>query len=486
MPSSPSSDHQAQSGVSEPMPIRQYPLSFDQLREANVARAKQWRSSDKPMSVEFAVVELVGEVGELCNNVKKMVRANEGMAGGKIDMANLRDELADVVICCDLLGIRLDIDLAGAVIEKFNATSRKHGFSVTIPASSSPSKQEDDREWRSRCTIYRAERECAPGETHNVDSPSGAFWLSKDGDRLYWAPHNDPVYREYGAFSESDCRTHLAKAPPPPDSKPPTQSEDKAEACRCSCGRAGCTYDDNHGNWPTFGTKACSVISCGCNKPSPTKPTQSVQPWPEDLSVLVGRTITTRNKCDAPTATRTDVVYRIVDGWIFIDPKGSRQLHIPERDLLSVSPPLSQPQSGQSEGKVRWFRTKINVYKYDGRKMVSYRHTNPTDILDPDPNTLEQVMRDAEEFFPTQPKDSKELGPEWFPPLMFQFTTHDVGVAHAVKNRDAQWRSSLKSANERAERAEKKIDDIILWSGCKDACTCKNMREIRKIVGNIS
>lgn len=109
-------------------------LTFQQLAEANDARALQWRRPGQPpMSLAFALMELAGETGEACNEGKKLERFQHAMPGGKSDPADLVMELADVVICADLVARKLGIDLGAAVAAKFNATSRKHGFTITLP-----------------------------------------------------------------------------------------------------------------------------------------------------------------------------------------------------------------------------------------------------------------------------------------------------------------------------------------------------------------
>lgn len=108
-------------------------LSFAELREANMRRSTLWEAGNKPFTLEFSIIELCGETGELANAVKKLLRHRGGVAGGVADMKPVIDELADVVICCDLLGRTLGIDLAAAVTAKFNATSAKHGFTVMLP-----------------------------------------------------------------------------------------------------------------------------------------------------------------------------------------------------------------------------------------------------------------------------------------------------------------------------------------------------------------
>lgn len=110
-------------------------LTLKQLAEANIARGKQWvlpDAKERP-GLLFSAVELSGEVGELCNAIKKWERLRLGMPGGLYDAENIADELADVLISVNLLAIKCEVDLEKAVIQKFNKTSRKHGFTVFLP-----------------------------------------------------------------------------------------------------------------------------------------------------------------------------------------------------------------------------------------------------------------------------------------------------------------------------------------------------------------
>lgn len=102
-------------------------LTLESLRAANKTRSVRW-SGGTSCGIEFAAVELAGEVGEACNAVKKLSRLGRGMKGGSDTIVNLTEELADTVICADLLAMEVGIDLGAAVAAKFNATSEKHGF----------------------------------------------------------------------------------------------------------------------------------------------------------------------------------------------------------------------------------------------------------------------------------------------------------------------------------------------------------------------
>lgn len=107
-------------------------LSLRGLRNANTCRQLQWPGVKAPVSDEFRGIELGGEVGEALNVLKKLVRERNGYGGSRATVQDLADELADVVICVDLLAERFGIDLGPAVIHKFNETSTKMGIPIMI------------------------------------------------------------------------------------------------------------------------------------------------------------------------------------------------------------------------------------------------------------------------------------------------------------------------------------------------------------------
>ena len=67
-----------------------------------------------------------GEMGELCNLIKKRRRGD--------DIANVEvaDEMADVVIYIDLLASRIGIDLSEAVRRKFNEVSARRRCDIRL------------------------------------------------------------------------------------------------------------------------------------------------------------------------------------------------------------------------------------------------------------------------------------------------------------------------------------------------------------------
>lgn len=106
-------------------------MSLDQLRAANTARQIEW-ANGATLSLSYKGNELAGEVGEACNVIKKLEREQLGMPGSRDSVEHLAEELADVIICVDLIAMDLGIDLMSAVRAKFNATSAKVGLETRL------------------------------------------------------------------------------------------------------------------------------------------------------------------------------------------------------------------------------------------------------------------------------------------------------------------------------------------------------------------
>lgn len=97
---------------------------YHTLREANAARQVLWDAGGQ-IDLSYRGNELAGETGEACNVIKKLERERLGIRGSRDTLAHLAEELADVVICADLIALAAGIDLDAAVRDKFNATSAK-------------------------------------------------------------------------------------------------------------------------------------------------------------------------------------------------------------------------------------------------------------------------------------------------------------------------------------------------------------------------
>lgn len=109
-------------------------LSFDRLREINTTRCARWHDGGEPWNIAEWTNAVAGEAGEASNVAKKIRRVETRAVGrpGELDVAALEaklgEELADVVIYCDLTAAERGIDLAEAVRAKFNKTSVEYGF----------------------------------------------------------------------------------------------------------------------------------------------------------------------------------------------------------------------------------------------------------------------------------------------------------------------------------------------------------------------
>lgn len=103
-------------------------LTFSILRSTNVARCEEVFHRLRDWTLTDWGCALAGEAGEACNIIKKL-RRGDAVYGedGALGQKALADELADVVIYCDLLAARAGIDLGKAVVAKFNEVSLKRG-----------------------------------------------------------------------------------------------------------------------------------------------------------------------------------------------------------------------------------------------------------------------------------------------------------------------------------------------------------------------
>lgn len=106
-------------------------MNFDTLRNANYTRQLEWDPSDA-ITLAYRGNELAGEVGEACNVIKKLERERLGIRGSRTTREALAEELADAVICLDLIAMQAGINLGDATKNKFNATSTKYGLKTLI------------------------------------------------------------------------------------------------------------------------------------------------------------------------------------------------------------------------------------------------------------------------------------------------------------------------------------------------------------------
>ncbi len=110
---------------------------FSILRNTNKTRCVEWMDSLPELeNIDFHALELGGECGEAQNICKKIARHRRGIPGAlspEEARPMLAEELADIIICCDMVAAILNIDLWDEVCRKFNKTSAKHGFVTMLP-----------------------------------------------------------------------------------------------------------------------------------------------------------------------------------------------------------------------------------------------------------------------------------------------------------------------------------------------------------------
>jgi NTP pyrophosphatase (non-canonical NTP hydrolase) len=106
-------------------------MDFTVLRDANVRRQQEWDRQGK-IDIAYRGNELAGECGEACNIIKKIERERRGIRGSRATLRQLADELADVIICVDLIALYEGIDVWESVKRKFNETSRNNNLDTTL------------------------------------------------------------------------------------------------------------------------------------------------------------------------------------------------------------------------------------------------------------------------------------------------------------------------------------------------------------------
>jgi len=177
------------------------------LRAANIARQAEWDPSDK-ITLTYRLNELAGETGEACNVGKKIERERLGIRGSRDTIEHLAEELADVVICADLVAMAEGIDLDAAVVAKFNATSEKVGLKTRLVAPSPEAVPDDVRRLviAARAVAFDSPTQA---ELRALDTASEAF-----ASRVPW---DDEPTRAGEIGAEYDAAAHcvtLADCPP--------------------------------------------------------------------------------------------------------------------------------------------------------------------------------------------------------------------------------------------------------------------------------
>jgi len=96
------------------------------LKKANASRCPHYGHFIEDWTPTDWACAVAGEVGELCNFIKKAKR------GDDILLKDIAKEAADVIIYLDILCQRLGIDLHDAIVSKFNESSAKLKVDITL------------------------------------------------------------------------------------------------------------------------------------------------------------------------------------------------------------------------------------------------------------------------------------------------------------------------------------------------------------------
>ena len=114
-------------------------LDLATFRPLNVERAKEGFKCYDNQPLTYWTTALAGEVGELCNMIKKLQRVERGGVDGgssytakDINKEMLKEEIGGIAIYLDLMASLLDISLEEAIIDTFNSKSEKYNFQQFI------------------------------------------------------------------------------------------------------------------------------------------------------------------------------------------------------------------------------------------------------------------------------------------------------------------------------------------------------------------
>src|SRR5262245_31524658 len=100
-------------------------------RFLRLAQAKGSLTTDQEV-LNFLALAICGEAGELANLVKKMWR------GDDVDLAQIRDELADIRIYLEHLARHLKVDLDSACEHKLDEVADRLAFKERKQSAYSP------------------------------------------------------------------------------------------------------------------------------------------------------------------------------------------------------------------------------------------------------------------------------------------------------------------------------------------------------------
>jgi NTP pyrophosphatase (non-canonical NTP hydrolase) len=114
-------------------------IDLQSFRPINVDRARNGFKCYDNQPLTYWTTALAGEVGELCNMIKKLQRVERGGVDGgssysakDITREMLKEEIGGIAIYLDLMASLLDIDLSEAIVDTFNQKSEQLGFTHRV------------------------------------------------------------------------------------------------------------------------------------------------------------------------------------------------------------------------------------------------------------------------------------------------------------------------------------------------------------------
>lgn len=114
-------------------------LTIHYVQEMNIERSKVWHKDSEPWTAADWSNALAGEVGEICNKVKKLRRIQTKMAHLRNQsdkpediVATIGEEVAGAFLYLGLLCHHLGLDMAQCIVAEFNRVSVQQGFAQRL------------------------------------------------------------------------------------------------------------------------------------------------------------------------------------------------------------------------------------------------------------------------------------------------------------------------------------------------------------------